>query len=167
VTCPEDPFIMLSSAPPTTTGGFEPPRGPNDPMVVFMMSSPTPEPQAGQSARDLYRLGRHQIYSTPFATYEQQIRDQLQAMLGAHGFDHETDIRAITVNRIPHGYAYNYMALDDPEWAEGQAPHEVGRAQFGRISIANSDSEARAYLDAAVDAGWRAVEEQTAGVARI
>jgi spermidine dehydrogenase len=158
---------MLSSAPPTTTGGFEPPRGPNDPMVVFMMSSPTPEPQAGQSARDLYRLGRHQIYSTPFATYEQQIRDQLQAMLGAHGFDHETDIRAITVNRIPHGYAYNYMALDDPEWAEGQAPHEIGRAQFGRISIANSDSEARAYLDAAVDAGWRAVEEQTAGTARI
>jgi len=40
--------------------------------------------------------------------------------------------------------------------------HEIGRAQFGRISIANSDSEARAYLDAAIDAGWRAVAEQTA-----
>jgi hypothetical protein len=39
--------------------------------------------------------------------------------------------------------------------------HEIGRAQFGRISIANSDSEAYAYLDAAVDAGWRAVAEQT------
>tara|TARA_B100001146_G_scaffold164273_1_gene145192 strand:- start:930 stop:1052 length:123 start_codon:yes stop_codon:yes gene_type:complete len=37
--------------------------------------------------------------------------------------------------------------------------HEIGRAQFGRI--ANSDSEARAYLDAAIDAGWRAVAEQT------
>jgi hypothetical protein len=41
-------------------------------------------------------------------------------------------------------------------------PHEIGRAQFGRISIANSDSEALAYLDAAIDAGWRAVAEQTA-----
>ncbi|MDG1231545.1 MAG: hypothetical protein P8P91_04700 [Pseudomonadales bacterium] len=30
----------------------------------------------------------------------------------------------------------------------------------GRISIANSDSEAYAYLDAAIDAGWRAVSEQ-------
>jgi len=42
-----------------------------------------------------------------------------------------------------------------------EAPHEIGRAQFGRISIANSDSEARAYVDAAFDAAWRAVEEQT------
>ena len=65
------------------------------------------------------------------------------------------------MNRIPHGYAYSYSDLYDPEWAEGQAPHEIGRARFGRISIANTDSEARPYLDAAVDAAWRAVEEQT------
>jgi spermidine dehydrogenase len=54
------------------------------------------------------------------------------------------------------------MSLDDPKWPKGQASHELGRAQFGRISIANSDSEARAYLDAAIDAGWRAVAEQMA-----
>jgi spermidine dehydrogenase len=81
--------------------------------------------------------------------------------LGSHGFNHETDIRAITVNRIPHGYAYAYLGLDDPKWEEGQAPHEIGRAQFGRISIANTDSEAIALMDAAFDAAWRAVEEQT------
>lgn len=51
------------------------------------------------------------------------------------------------------------MMLDDPEWPEGQAPHELGRAQFGRISIANSDAEARAYMDSAIEAGWRAVTE--------
>ncbi len=66
------------------------------------------------------------------------------------------------VNRIPHGYAYPYRDLDDPEWEEGQAPHEIGRAQFGRISIANTDAEATALMDAAFDAAWRAVEEQTA-----
>ena len=65
------------------------------------------------------------------------------------------------MNRWPHGYSYEYMSLDDPEWAEGQVPHEIGRARFGRISIANSDAEGRAYLDAAIDVGWRAVEEQT------
>ena len=161
VTCPIDPFTMLSSAPPTTTGGYEPPRGPDDPMVILMMASPTPEPTGDESVRDLLRIGRHKIYATSFDTYEQQVRDQLQSLLGQHGFDHETDIRAITVNRWPHGYAYWYMALDDPEWPEGQAPHEIGRAQFGRISIANSDSEARAYMDAAIEAGWRAVTEQT------
>ena len=82
-------------------------------------------------------------------------------MLGQHGFNHETDIQAITVNRIPHGYAYWYMALDDPEWDEGQAPHEIGRAQLGRISIANSDSEAKPYIDGAFDAAFRAISEQT------
>jgi spermidine dehydrogenase len=53
------------------------------------------------------------------------------------------------------------MALDDPEWEAGQAPHEIGRSQFGRISIANSDSEAMPLMQAAFDAAWRAVEEQT------
>jgi spermidine dehydrogenase len=101
------------------------------------------------------------VYTTPFETYEQQFRDQLQSLLGQHGFDHETDIRAITVNRWPHGYAYCYMMLHDPDWPEGQAPHQIGRPQFGRISIANSDAEARPYMDAAIEAGWRAVAEQT------
>ena len=118
------------------------------------------------SGRDQLRVGRHKIYATPFASYEQQIREQLQSMLGKHGFDHETDIRAITVNRVPHGYAYPYLGLDDPDWAEGQAPHEVGRAQFGRISIANTDSEAIALMEGAFDAAWRAVEEQAEAAMR-
>jgi spermidine dehydrogenase len=152
---------MLSSAPPSTTGGYEPPRGPDDPMVVLMMANPTPPPTGDESLRDLLRIGRRMVYTTPFETYEQQVREQLQSVLGQHGFDHETDIRAITVNRWPHGYAYWYQMLDDPEWPEGQAPHEIGRAQFGRISIANSDSHATPYMDAAIEAGWRAVAEQT------
>jgi spermidine dehydrogenase len=161
ITCPYDPFQVLTSAPATTSGGYEPPRGPNDPMAVLMMCSPVPAPKGDETGRDMLRIGRHKVYATSFETYEQQIRDQLQGMLGKHGFNHETDIRAITVNRIPHGYAYSYLGLDDPEWAEGQAPHEIGRVQFGRISIANSDSEANALMQAAWDAAFRAVEEQT------
>lgn len=169
--CPYDPFQWVSTAPTVAISGYEPPRGPEDPMVVFMMHSPMMDssvtdsltnPNGQMSGRDQMRLGRHKIYATPFATYEQQIREQLQSLLGKHGFKHETDIRAITVNRIPHGYAYPYLTLDDPDWEEGQAPHEIGRAQFGRISIANTDSEAIALMDAAFDAAWRAVEEQTA-----
>lgn len=158
--CPHDPFQWVSSAPTMTNGGYEPPRSPADPMAVFMMGSPTPAVE-GSSARDLYRIGRHQIYATTFAQYEAQIRQQLQSLLGQYGFNHETDIQAITVNRIPHGYAYAYLGLDDPEWEEGKAPHEIGRARFGRISIANTDSEATPLMDAAFDAAWRAVEEQT------
>jgi len=159
--CPQDPFQWVSAAPTMTNGGYEPPRNVEDPMAVFMMGSPTPAVE-GSTAQDLYRAGRHKIYATTFDQYEAQIRKQLQSLLGKHGLDHETDIQAITVNRIPHGYAYSYLGLDDPEWDQGHAPHEVGRAQFGRISIANTDSEATPLMDAAFDAAWRAVEEQTA-----
>jgi spermidine dehydrogenase len=159
--CPHDPFQWVTAAPTVTNGGYEPPRGPDDPMLVFMMASPTPAAEEKDTARNLFRVGRHKIYSTTFAQYEQEIRNQLQSMLGQFGFDHERDIKAITVNRIPHGYAYWYQSLYDPEWEEGQSPHEIGRAQFGRISIANSDSEAKPYMDAAFDAAWRSVEEQT------
>ena len=34
----------------------------------------------------------------PFVQFEKQIRNQLQAMLGKHGFERQTDISAITVN---------------------------------------------------------------------
>ena len=159
--CPYDPFQWVSAAPTVAVGGYEPPRGPDDPMVVFMMHSPMTGPEQSASCRDQLRRARHQIYSTAYADYEQQIRQQLQSILGKHGFNHETDIRAITVNRIPHGYAYVYLGLYDPKWEEGQAPHEIGRAQFGRISIANTDSEATPLMNLAFDAAWRAVEEQT------
>ncbi|MDA7832934.1 NAD(P)-binding protein [Pseudomonadales bacterium] len=159
--CPYDPFQWVSAAPTVTSGGYEPPRGPDDPMVVFMMASPTPADGTEGTTRDLLRLGRHKIYASTFDDYEQQIREQLQKMLGKHGFNHEADIKAITVNRIPHGYAYWYHGLDDPEWEEGQAPHEIGRQQFGRISIANTDSEVTPLMNAAFDAAHRAVEEQT------
>ena len=162
VSCPDDPYVVVTVPPQTTTGGHQPPRGPDAPMVIYMLGVPAIEPAAGETSRDLLRRARHKVYATTFDTYEQEIREQLQGLLGEYGFNHETDIKAITVNRWPHGYSYEYQGIDDPEWEEGRAPHEIGRAQFGRISIANSDSEARAYLDAAIDAGWRAVAEQTA-----
>lgn len=165
VNCPDDPYVVVTISPPTTTGGHQPSRGPDEPMVIYMLGVPTVEPAddetSDETSRELLLRARHQVYATTFDTYEQEIREQLQGLLGEYGFNHETDIKAITVNRWPHGYSYEYLSLDDPEWAEGQAPHELGRKQFGRISIANSDSEARAYLDAAIDAGWRAVAEQT------
>ena len=83
-------------------------------------------------------------------------------VVGAHGFDAERDIAAITVNRWSHGYSYAYSSLYDPDWEDGQAPHELGSKPVGRISIANADSEASAYLHAAIDAAWRAVSERLA-----
>ena len=65
------------------------------------------------------------------------------------------------MNRWPHGYAYEYNELfDDPSFGPNKGPHIVARKQIGRISIANSDSSAYAYVNGAIDAADRAVSEQ-------
>ena len=90
------------------------------------------------------------------------IRDQLHSMQGQYRSKNQRDIRAITINRIPQDYAYPYPGMDDTLCEQGKKHYEIGRAQFGPISIADTDFEARAYLDAAINAALWAVEEQTA-----
>ena len=92
--------------------------------------------------------------------FEKDIVAHFDGMLGPHGFDAERDIAAITLNRWPHGYAYEYGGIGVPlEYDRYTGPHIAGRAPIGRISIANSDSEAYAYADGAIDAADRAVNE--------
>ena len=70
------------------------------------------------------------MLATSFETFERQIRDQLGRTLGPGGFDPARDITAITVNRWPHGYAYEYNPLFDPDWDEHNQPHVIGRQPF-------------------------------------
>lgn len=137
-------------------GEYRSPRSPAEPVLVQMMRAPV---APGLPERDQHRAGHIDILSTSYATFERNIRDQLARILGPGGFDPERDITAITVNRWPHGYAYEYNPLFDPDWAEGAAPHVLGRARFGRIAIANSDAGAAAYTDSAIDQAHRAVQE--------
>jgi spermidine dehydrogenase len=83
----------------------------------------------------------------------------LGRVLGPGGFDPARDIVAITVNRWPHGYAYEYNPLWDPDWPIGERPCDIARQRFGRITIANSDAAAAAYTDQAFDQAYRAVQE--------
>ena len=115
--------------------------------------------QPGLPARDQLRAGRAELLATSFETIERKVRDQLARVAGAGGFDPARDIDAITVNRWPHGYAYEYNPLWDPELPPGQRPCDIARKQFGRIAIANSDAAAAAYTDQAIDQGYRAVRE--------
>ncbi|WP_435217994.1 NAD(P)-binding protein [Luminiphilus sp. nBUS_07] len=157
--CPGSFYSLVATAPPVSQGNFQPPTKLDDPVVVWMIHAAAPSASGDQSSRDLYRLGRHQLLSMSFEDIEAATLSQLEGMFGATGFNAETDVEAITANRWAHGYAYEYMELHDPVWPEGEAPHELGRAPIGRISIANSDSEAHAYVQSAIDAAIRAVDE--------
>ena len=137
-------------------GAYSAPTSVDQPILLRMTRVPC---LPGLDERSQHRAGHANLLATPFETFERNIRDQLGRALGEGGFDAARDITAITVNRWPHGYAYEYNPLFDPQWAPGQAPHEIGRARFGRIVIANSDSGAAAYTDTAIDQAYRAVKE--------
>jgi spermidine dehydrogenase len=156
VYAPGSYFSSLSLNEVTDIGGYASPRSADEPILVHMVRAPT---APGLPEREQHRIGRADILATSFETFEHNIRDQLDRILAPGGFDAARDITAITVNRWPHGYAYEYNSLFDPDWAPGQAPHEIGRARFGRIAIANSDSGAAAYTDSAIDQAHRAVTE--------
>ena len=145
---------------PVSIGNYAFTRNPDNPAILQGWHAPATE-DSDAPIRERLRAGRMALYQTPFDKFETQVKEQLDAAWGAHGLYVERDIAGITVNRWPHGYAYEYMDLwDDPSWGRGAGPHVVGRQQIGRISIANSDSEQSAYVSSAIDAAYRAVREQ-------
>ncbi|NCF74660.1 MAG: NAD(P)-binding protein [Gammaproteobacteria bacterium] len=143
---------------PVSMGDYHYSKGPDEPIVISAWYSPTTR---GLPAKDQYRAGRAKLMQMSYDDFEQDIYSHLDGMLGGHGFDAEREIAAITLNRWSHGYAYEYEGIGVPgEFDRYNGPHIAGRAQLGRISIANSDSEAYAYVDGAIDAADRAVNEQ-------
>jgi spermidine dehydrogenase len=142
---------------PVSLGTYRASRSPDEPIVLHLSKAPC---KPGLDARAQHRAGRVELLSTPFETIERGIREQLARILGDGGFDPADDILAITVNRWPHGYAYQYNSLSDPFWLQGdEPPCVVARQRFGRIAMANSDAAAYAYTDAAIDQAHRAVHE--------
>lgn len=152
-------FANASLNPATNIGAYRSVAGVDEPTLLHMVRAPC---APGLSQRDQNRAGQADVLGTSFEEFERNIRGQLARTLSPGGFDPASDVTAITVNRWPHGYAYEYNSLFDPDWQPGQAPHEIGRKRSGRIAIANSDSGAGAYTDVAIDQAYRAVEELAA-----
>jgi spermidine dehydrogenase len=138
-------------------GDYHCTKRPEEPIVVTMERYPC---SPGLPARSQHRAGRADLYGTTFETFERNIREQLARSMGAGGFDPARDIAAITVNRWPHGYAYQYNSLWDPFWLNGgPLPCVEARKPFGRIAIANADADAYAYTDCAINQAYRAVND--------
>jgi spermidine dehydrogenase len=149
---------------PVSLGGYKHQTNPAEPIVLHLSKAAC---QPGLPVREQHRAGRRELLSTSFETIERSIRDQLARALAGGGFDPASDILGITVNRWPHGYAYQYNSLSDDFWLnKGEQPCAVARQPHGRITIANADAAAYAYTDAAIDHGHRAVQELIARLDR-
>jgi spermidine dehydrogenase len=144
---------------PVSIGDYAHTKWPSDPVVLHMSRAAC---KPGLPGPEQHRVGRAELLQTPFEEIERGVRDQLGRMFGGDGFDPAADILGITVNRWPHGYAYQYSSLADPFWIDGGTPPcDVARRPFGRIAIANADAAAYSYTDAAIDEARRAVDELT------
>jgi spermidine dehydrogenase len=145
---------------PVSMGDYQFTQNPQQPTILHGSWVPS-VPEQGLCSREQHVAGRRRLYELSFEDFEQDIVAKMSGALAPGGFDAGRDIAAITVNRWPHGYAYEYNDLCDPDGFTSQnGPHVAGRAQIGRISIANSDASAYAYVNGAVDAADRAVNEQ-------
>jgi spermidine dehydrogenase len=142
---------------PVSIGDYKFPSSPDESCLLHLLRTPC---NPGANCKNQYRAGRWQLVNTPFETFERNVRDQLGRTLAAGGFDPARDIQAITVNRWPHGYAYEYNELFEPhDRPASERPCVIGRQPFGRIKIANSDADGHAYTNTAIDQGYRAVRE--------
>lgn len=149
---PNSPFQFSQMDFPVSMGRYGPPQQPEQPACLLMIRCPGPLLEPGTPA-DIFRAGRAELLSRDFAHYEQAVMNQLQGMYGAFGLDAQRDVVAITVNRWGHGFIW------DEASHQGQAAHLAASRRLGNITMAGADSTGRAYLDAAIDAAWRAVNE--------
>jgi spermidine dehydrogenase len=157
----KDFFKQVELDYPVSLGAYKRSQTPDDPMILHMCYVHHDKEHTGP---ELWREGRRRLLTTPFSTFEYHVRDQLDQALRGAGFDAGRDIRAITVNRWPHGYAYSPDLLWEPEWkSDVEKPWVIGRQRFGRIAIANSDAGAKADTNSAITQAWRAVQETVNG----
>ena len=116
--------------------------------------------QPGLPERDQNRAGRADLFNTTFETFERNIREPAgphprrgRLRSGARYRRASPSIAGRTAMRT------NITAVRSGTPPEAQQPHVIGRARFGCIAIANSDSGAAAYTDSAIDQAYRAIQE--------
>jgi spermidine dehydrogenase len=156
--CPGRMHAKVWVADGVHTAGYRPSDPDTGPVPLMFWGTIAP-PRSDVPLHDQLRAARGIMLGVTFEEYEREVRTVLDGMLGPAGFDVAEDVLAITVNRWPHGYAYDYLDLWDPDWEPGRAPHEIARQPIGNITIANSDAAASAYTQAAIGEAIRAVAE--------
>lgn len=137
---------------PMTYQGYNAPLDPEKPvMMTFYIGFPNAGlPLAAQTSN-----GRMKLFETSYADLEEQIRDQLQRLLGTAGFDHRRDIGAIVLNRWGHAYIAPQPGFYfRPDGSPG--PASVIRQGFGRISFGHSELSGRQNWPHAIEEGKRA-----------
>ena len=134
------------------TSGYQPKFSPDSPtMVTFYVPLFYP----GLSAKEQGVKGRYEIFTTPFADYEQQLRDQIRKLFGGKAAE---SIAGIILNRWGHAFVN-----PAPGFYFGQdgkpSPPDVIREPLGRITFAHAELQGHQFWLGGIREGRRAVDQ--------
>ena len=147
-------------AEPSEAGEYKAPRTAAEPAIVQMVRTPC---RPGLPKKDQHRAGREDLLTTPFAVFEQKVRDQLGRTLGGGGFDRRP--RRPRPHREPLAprlrlHLQHALRSGGVGARGGRRPALCsGPPALPRITIANSDAAASPHTDAAIREAARAVRE--------
>jgi spermidine dehydrogenase len=140
---------------PMSVGRHRPALDPDKPAVLsFYVPFYSPGlPIPAQVAK-----GRAELFSTSYADYETQIRNQMTKVFSASGFDHRRDIQGIILNRWGHAYVVPTPGFFF-DTAESRAPRNIIIEGYGRIAFGHSELEGMQHWGPAADQGRRATQQ--------
>lgn len=142
---------------PMHVGNYRPPLDPDKPAVLSFYTpfhSPGLEPTAQAT------LGRTELLNTPYSDYERQIYRQMMRLFGTAGFDPTVDVAGVILNRWGHAYSVPYPGFYGG--ANGSAPRDTLRRNYGRIAFAHSELDGLQHYGPAADEGRRAYQQLAA-----
>ena len=117
---------------PTDIGDYRPAISPEQPILARMLRTPC---KPGLSARDQQRAGHADLLSTPFSTFERNIRDQIRSRLG------DGRVRSGARYRRHHGESL-------AAWLRVRIQFPVGSGMAeGRVAVRDRTTTLRAYFD--------------------
>jgi hypothetical protein len=109
---------------------------------------------------------RVQLLSTPFDSYEQSVRDDLNRVLASQGFDFDRDVSAVYLYRWGHsmvyptlGWPFSAPIFQNGQWIRQPCARHTARQQIGRISFAGQDVESSPANESALGSGLRTAGE--------
>ena len=140
---------------PMVVGKYQQPFDPNLPIVLTFY---VPMYYPGLSIKEQGTTGRLELLTTPFVKYEQQIREQMFRLFGHAGFNPQTDIAGIILNRWGHAYV-NPQPGFMYDKKGGETASAVIRKPFGRIAIGHSELRGHMNWTGAAAEGKRAINQ--------
>lgn len=140
---------------PMYIGSYRPPLHPDKPTVLTFY---VPFHEPGLPIEEQGEKGRKKLLGTSYREFEVQIVDQMRRLFSDAGFSPDKDIAGIILNRWTYAYVNPQPGFYFGR--EGrQAPRDVIRNSFGRITFAHAELNGHQHWLAAVAEGQRAARQ--------